>query len=352
MRITLQQFSESRAAETLGLCGPGNLRALASYVNEATERLLYAFGETGPYGCWDKAVFRVLHTDPYITLPPQYARAVNLDFCRVPVKVQNEWVEFLDQGIGLQTICECAGVRAAYDRGGFPTAYDLPPTNQLLRIYATDSRDLGVSIIFCNAKDQNGNNIYETSGLNQISGCQLFLAQPFFTTGFIVTSFNGIIKPVTYGDVVLKAVDATTGAETFLSRYTARETTPAYRRYFLQKLPRQCCLPNLPATTPPTAIITAMLKKEWVPVREPSDLLLINSIAGLKEACLAVKYGECDSANGQGLNGTHWKAAIKILNQQLIHYLGEETPAINVRPFQTEGLELGRCGDGWNIGMI
>lgn len=355
MRINLQQLSESRCAEALGLCGAGNLRALASYVNEATERLLYAFGETGPFGCWDKAAFRVLREDPYITLPTGYARAVNLDICRVPVKVQNEFVEFLDQGIGLQTICDCSGVRAAYDRNNFPTAYDLPTTNQYLRLYATDSRDFGQTIIFSQAKDQNGNYVYETSGLNQVTGAQLILANPFATTTFIVTSFANIIKPVTFGDVVLRAVDATTGAETFLARYLARETTPVYRRYFLEKLPQQCCMPGFPATDPPTSVITAMLKKEWTPATQPSDMLLISSIAALKEACLAVKYGECDSANGQGLNGTHWKSAIKLLNDQLTHYLGSEQPAINVRPYQSEGLNTGgwgTCADGWNLQMI
>lgn len=353
MRLTLQQFAESRAAEALGVCG--NLPALASYVNEATESLLVAFGETGPFGCWDKVVFRVLREDPYLTLPAQYARAANMDICRLPIRVQNEWMEMLADGIGLQTICECNGVRAAYDRGGFPTAFDLPPTNQLLRIYVTDPRDVGATVVFSDAKDQNGNGIYGTNGLQQINGFALISALPFVTSSFIVTKFSGIEKPTTFGDLVLKAVDATTGEETFLSRYTPRETLPSYRRYFLKLLPRQCCGPNFPQTTPPTVQITAMLKREWVPVSQPTDVLLVQSFKALKEECLAVKFGEMDSGNGLTISEVHHRKAVKLLNQQLIHYLGQEQPAINVRPYQTLGLESGgwgSCGNGVNLQMV
>lgn len=353
VRITVKQFADSRASQVAGLCD-SNISGVCSYLNEATERMLYAFGETGPFGCWDKVVFRVLQDVPYITLPAKYARAANMDVCRVPIRVQNEWIEMLAEGIGLQTICDCLGVRAAYDRGGFPTAFDLPPANQLLRIYVTDARDVGATIIFSDAKDQNGNGIYATASLNQIDGFPLVTASPFVTSTFIVTAFAGIEKPVTYGDIVLKAVDATTGVETFLSRYTPRERLPSYRRYFLNKLPRECCLPGALQTTPPTAVITAMLKLEYMPVSQPTDVLMIGSYAAMKEACLAVKMAEMDTANGQTLAAIHEKKAIKLLNQQLSHYLGNEQPAINVRPYQAIGLNggFGTCNDGVNIGMM
>lgn len=343
MRITVQQFANSRAAQSLGLCAT-NLLGVCSYLNEATERLLNAFSETGPYGCWDKVVFNVDRASPYITLPARYARAVNMDVCRMPVRVQNEWVEVLLDGIGLQSICDGqngCGVRAAYDRANVPTAFDLPASNQLLRIYPTSASDIGKQIIFSDALDQNGNGIYSAAGLSSIGGFPLVLQSPFTTTSFIVTSFAGIEKPVTAGDVVLKSVDATTGVETFLSRFTPQETNPSYRRYYLHALPAGCC----PCPTNPCqAQITAMLKLEYVPTCRATDVLLIGSIPALKEECLAIKYSEQDTAASQQFAILKHRNAVRLLNEQLAHYMGTEMPAINVMPTPVIGLREMRVG--------
>lgn len=344
-RITVQQFADSRAAQALGFCN-NNILALCSYLNEATERLLNCFAETGPWGCWDKLVFNVNRTDPYLTLPAKYARAVNMDLCRIPLRVNNEWTEVLFDGIGLQKFDNCnrqRGVTAAFDRGNVPTAYDLPASNQYVRLYLTDTRDVGASITFAGAKDQNDNMIYATNGNNTVVGFSLSLASPFVTSSFIVTSFENIEKPVTFGDVVLKAVDATSGEETFLARYLARETNPTYRRYYLNALPCGCCeVPD----NPEQLQITAMCKVEYVPTCQPTDLLLIGCIPALKEECLSIRYSEMDTPNAIQMAAIKHREAVKLLNQQMAHYEGTEQPAVNLRPQASIGLV-----ETWNLGM-
>lgn len=336
MRITLRQFAESRAAQAVGICN-NNYLAAASYANEAIERLINAFSETGPYGAWDKVVFTVATTSPYITLPAAYSRAVNLDVCRQPVRIQNGFYELLAEGIGLQTLCDGfngCGTRQVFDRGNVPTMADLP-ANSLIRIYPTNMADIGKRLIFTGALDANSVGIYSQDGLASIDGFPLVLQSPFTTTAFVVSNFSGVEKDLTRGDVVLKAVDATTGVETLLSRYTPTETNPSYRRYYLHALPCGCC--PCPST-PGNVQITAMLKNQFVPVSQPTDQLLISCIPALKEECLAIRYSEQDTSASQQFALLKHKEAVRLLNQQLASELGTDTLAINVKPSGVIGL--------------
>lgn len=347
MRSTVLDFANSRAAQALGYCNT-DIPAICSVLNEATERLLNCFGETGPYGCWDKVVFNVNRTTPYLTLGARYARAANMDACRFPLRVSNEWQEVLFEGVGLQTQCagdRGCGAESAYDRGNVATAFDMPVGASYLRIYLTNARDVGKQVIFSGAIDASGNGIYSTSGYNRVDGFPLILQTPFATSAFTVTSFAGIEKPVTYGDIVLRAVDPNTGVETFLSRYTPQETNPWYRRYYLHNLPNGCCACP---TNPCQVQVTAMLKLEYRPICQPTDVLIIGCSPALKEECMAVRFSEMDSTNGAQLAELHHRKAVKLLNQQLVHYLGAEQPAIVVQPYQSIGLGRG----GLNLQMM
>lgn len=337
MRITLQDVANSRIPLTLGLCREDYPR-LASYVNEAQQRLINAGGENGWWGSWDKAVFDVDVTDPYITVPSRYARMINIDVCRIPTRIQNEWYEFLEAGIGLQRPCANGAISSApwcatsegFDRNMVPTAFALTPTNQYLRAYYTDPRDIGTRILISNAVDGNGNKIYSQDVLNPVNGFYLTLAAPFITSGSIVTSFFTVGKPKTYGDILLYQVDATTAVESLLSRFEANEVNPEYRRYFLKSLPFGCC--TSPSTTG-FVQVTALLKLEFTPVVNPSDFLIIGNIPALKEECESIRYDEMDNSSGAQFSILKHRNAIRQLNIELDHYLGVMNPAINVAPW-------------------
>lgn len=338
MRITLQDVAASRIPETLGNCR-GDFPRLASYINEAQQRLIGAGGETGWWGGWARVVFNVRCSDPYITLPPAYARVIGINLCRMPIRINNEWLETLEDGIGLRTTCDgksgCGAVES-FDRGMVSTAYDLTATNQLLRVYITDARDVGKRILFTDAKDANGNGIYSQDIQYPVMGFYLTFAQPFATSAFVVSSFGGVQKDQTFGDVVVKQVDATTGTEVLLARYGPDVMVPVYRRYYINRLPPpHCCID--PAAT--TTQVTTLCKYDYRPVINPTDFLIIGNIPALKKECSAIRHGEMDTDAGKRMAILEHAEAIRLLNQELTHYLGSSQIAANVSPFGTARLE-------------
>ena len=324
-------------------------------VNQAQEQLVKAGGETGWWGGWRKVVFNVCRANPYVTLPRAFARMVNVDVCRTPVAVQNEFYEMLPAGVGLQDFNQQQGLGAcrdgcgplaAYERGAFPTLADLCASNQLVGALLTDQRDIGRRVLIGPCQDQNGNWVYSTDAAAQVNGLYLTLDANIALTPFIITTIGGVQKDPTYGDVVLVSVDATTGAQVTLARYGPDEISPLYRRYYFNRLPHDCCEPQTPVSPcvstapsgPGYAQITAMCKLEPVPVARPTDFLVIQSLPALLEECKANRYADMDAQNGPALQVKSHKQAIKYLNDELRHYYGELQPAVNFAPFGTARL--------------
>jgi hypothetical protein len=101
MRTTLGQVRQSRLPEVIGKCAT-DTPGIAAYVNQAQQQLINAGGETGWWGGWCKVVFQVWRSNPYITLPREFARVINMDVFRHPIRIQNEFYEMLEAGIGLK----------------------------------------------------------------------------------------------------------------------------------------------------------------------------------------------------------------------------------------------------------
>lgn len=347
MRSTVANLQSRLLPSSLGVCA-SDIAQICTLANDATQRLLSCGGEAGWWGSWSKVVFNVPRSDPYITLPAAFARMIRMDTCRSPVRIQNEWYEFLEAGIGLQQPEDCTangcswvgfGINETYVRPNVTTAYELTATNQKIRIYYTDARDIGKTVVFSNALDQNGNGIYTDDGDVSVNGFTLTLASPFVTTSYIVTQFGGIQKEETYGDIIVMQVDATSGVESLLSRYTPDETNPSYRRYYINQVPANCCN----GTTEGTAQITAMCKHEFVPVARPTDFLLIGNIPALKCEMEAVRYESMDGVQDQQMALIKHTKAVKLLSEELVHYTGQKF-STNFAPFGTATLNRQAIG--------
>ena len=371
MRSTLATIRQSRLPEDLGIC-TGDIPALAKFVNEAQQRLINLGGETGWWGGWGRAYFNTTFRDPYLTLPREFARLINLDVCANPIRIHNEFFEFLPGGVGMQHDTTCsiwAKGMAGYDRGTVATMVDIPSSNQLVRAYITDSRDSGKRILVTGL-DQNGNPLYCRDTFTDARGIFLTLTDPMVTSTMIVTSIQAIQKDPTYGDVVLKAVDATTGAETLLARYGPDETMPSYRRYVITKFPTGCCgctqavTTSTASTVPilgdgaseeilgeggenvmaengvnsdtfanasPTCMqLVGIVKLEFVPAWRDTDPLIIGNVPALIEECLAIKYGRMDDTNAGTLEDRHHAKAVRLLQDELRHYVGETKPSVTI----------------------
>ncbi len=329
---------------TLGFCRD-DLPRIAEYVNLATQKLINTAGDSGWWGCYHKILFSVNRDDPYITLPAMYSGLIGLAPCR-PMPIRNQFYEFLDESSGFLpnpngSSCQSdfCGTGAAYDRANVSTFVDLTPTGQYLRTYITDARDVGSKILVSGATDQNGIRIYSTDVNEQVDGILLVLQTPFTTSSSIITSFQTIGKSVTYGDVLLKSVDAATGDEVLLSRYTASETNPAYRRYYLRSLPQGCCN----AATPGNVLVSALAKVEYAPIYNSTDYCLIGNLPALKAECESIRYSLVDNAFSQQMSVTKHLLAVRELNNELRHYNGTGM-AVTINPAYRDGLR--RTGVG------
>lgn len=369
MRLQLQNISGTLIPSTIGCCAD-DFTTLAAYLNEAIQRLIEdrAFGETGPWGTWRKIVFNVDPLDPIITQPREVARLANLDICRWPAAINNEWYEMLEAGPGLQSTtpdcCElawnwgwsgslpaawanwgnCRDGRAVFDRGTACTAYELTPTNQYLRLYITNPADIGRRLLISGAVDQNGARIYTQDGAAAVDGFYLTADQPFATSAMIVTNFLNVAKDASFGEMILKEVDATTGVERTLARYQPDELNPSYRRYFFKSLPRNAVTPATDPVTYRTVQVTAMAKLEFIPLVRATDFLLIGNIPALREECASIKDSRVDDNAAQQRSILKHKNAVKRLKGELVHYLGNQKPAVTMAISGLEGMRAQRIG--------
>lgn len=341
MRRTLKDISTSNIPHVVGFCREDYPRLTGEYINPATEELMNLASETGWWGGWDKIVINLPCSEPYLTLPPQYSRLIDIAVCRWPIPVFNEFYEVLEAGIGLQTPCQGrygCGLQAAFERSNVPTAVDLTPTNQLLRVYISDARDINKRIIFLDARDGNGLGIYSTDIQHQIQGFPLVFNQPFTTSSFIVSAFSAIVKDVTFGDVILKQVDATTGAEVQLARYGPQQTNPVFRRYYIQ-----AGCPTSLGTGATARQVTAMAKLEFRPVSEPTDMLLISNLPALEAKCDSLRLQRMDNPQAKAMSLLRHRQAVKMLSQELAAHTGIK-PSVNVAVFGTAKLERQMIG--------
>lgn len=341
MRRILRDISTSNIPNVVGFCAEDYPRLTREYINPATEELMNLASETGWWGGWDKIVINLPCSEPYLTVPPQYSRLIDIAVCRWPIPVFNEFYEVLEAGIGLQTPCAGrwgCGLQAAFERANVPTAVDLTPTNQLLRIYISDARDINKRIIFLEARDANGLGVYSTDIGHQINGLPLVFDQPFTTSPFVISSFTAIVKDVTYGDIILKQVDATTGVEVQLARYGPQQTNPVFRRYYLQS---GC--PTAVGTNAGPRQVTAMAKLEYRPVSEPTDMLLISNLTALEAKCDSLRLQRMDNPTAKAMAISRHRQAVRMLSQELAAHTGIQV-AVNFAPFGTARLERQMIG--------
>lgn len=336
-RATFRDIKASRVPFVLGECA-SNSPGLASYVNEAIQRLIQAGGDTGWFGSWAKMAFTVTPSGPFITTPREVARIINMDVCNRPIRIQNEFYEFLEFGRGLKPNCiacspDCCGINIqAYDRGFVPTMTDLTAGSQI-RVYPSNAADVGTRI-FIDAVDSNGQQIYTIDNGVQVSGFFMTLALPFVTSPMALNVINGIQKDTTLYPVSVYQVNPTTSAITLLAKLAPDESSPSYRRYYLDRLPANCCnqLPGTPLQ------VTAMAKLEFIPVKVDTDYLIINNIPAIKEECMSIRYEEMDNPQAKQQSQFHHIQAIRLLNRELQHFEGKEMPAILFSPFGNASL--------------
>jgi len=333
MRTVFNKVRQSRIPQTLGVC-QGDEPRLLSYVNEAQQRLINAGGETGWYGGWYRTVFNV-SADNEISLDRYIARVINVAVCSTPVAIENAFYEFVEAGVGPQSDsaccddCSCSSLQLI-DRGSHATQVPISGANKRLRVYASDARDYGKKVLFA-GKDNNGRIIRTLDAGVDYNGAFVTLTSPFEDSVPVYSDVTGIYKDLTVGDVLVYEYDIVTGDEDLIALIDAREQTPSFRRYFVNNLSGNCC-----TSTPQ---VEGIAKLEYVPVERDTDFLVIGNLPALKEECESIRYSEMDNAVAMQMAEIKHQRAIKLLQQEIGHYMGKSKPTINIPIFGNARLE-------------
>lgn len=332
MRLTVHEILASSIPQAVGLCA-SDLPSVLNYLNEATQRLMSApeLGEAGWYGAYQKVVFSVNPLNPYVTTPREVARLEDIDICGKPIRVQNQFFEFLLFGSGLRrpSCGKLCGPTQAFDRGMVPTWVDVPVGNTV-RVFLTNAADKNKRVFF-KATDSNGQPIYTIDNGVQVNGFFVSLDSPFTDSLYTLAAagIQGIQKDTTLGPVSIYGVDPTTGAQTLLATLAPNENVPSYRRYYLDKLPRSC----FECSTITPVQMTAMALLEYVPLTCDTDFLLIGNLPAMKMECMAIRLEGMDNPTAKGEAAAHHKSAIRYLQGEIIKMEGRQQPALGYHPF-------------------
>lgn len=345
-RLRFYDCRASRLPAAVGLCKADVLQ-LAEYVNTAQYNLLTAkeAGGEGWWGTWAEIAFTVSQTAPYYTAGRDIARLEVAAVCQRPVPIYNQFVEYLEFGNGrmpqiFRQRCHPHLVNV-FSRNTVPLFVDMPTPPMIVQVYLSDPADVGKRVMI-SGTDNNQKPIYTVDGLNPITGIFVVLQSPFSTVPTRMFSITGIQKDITAGQVSFFGMDPTTGAQTLLLTMEPSETTASYRRYYFDGLPTTCCTGT---GVPPSPItVTAIAKLDLIPVVVDTDYCLIQNREAIINECQAIRYSDMDTKSAKEWTVSHHKRAIGMLNGELTHFLGENEPAVNFRPFGSARLEHKKIG--------
>lgn len=345
-RLTLGQCCQSRLPEIIGCCS-ADVPQVANTVNAVQERLVFAkeAGDDGWYASYAEVVFNVLQSDPYITLGRFGARLMAVDVCKKPIQINNQFYEYLLFGNGRQSPgCiggrrrwSCSGAEA-YARGVFPSFRDMIP-GHLIRIRAESSLDVsGDKRVLVQGTDSTDTTITSLDGSLRVQGVYVTVGSPFSDTPMTLNSLTGIQKDPTNGPIQFWDVDPLSGVETLILTMDPGELVSGYPRYFFKNLPLQCC-PVIQVNSQPTVQVRALVKLNLIPVIVPTDYLLIQSMEAVIAEAQSLRYDTIDLPSAKQMSLLAHKEAIRLLNGQLTHYYGTQTPAISLKVFGSAKLE-------------
>ncbi len=313
--------------DAVGLCASDTPRLLRA-VNGATRRLNSAGGESGFWGSFDRIAFNVNPCNPYLITPANVARVINLTSCGRGIAINNGFFELLQYGVGLRQSCcpnSCQQTQI-YDRGTQPFFMDMT-AGSTLRIFPTNAGDVGKRIFF-NGIDTNGIPVSSVDNGVVVPGVFVTLALPYVDTPLAFNSIHSVQKDLTLSMVSVYQINADTTLS-LLAQYPANQQFPSYRKYFVGSMPNNCCN----TASPGVVQLEAMCKIDFTPYTNDMDDLLLANEQALIEECQSLRYGKMDEGEAPAQANVHHRTAIRLLNQELDHYLGKDTMAVNISYF-------------------
>lgn len=277
---------------------------VVDYINDAQQALLNHRRTANWWGTYKQLQITV--TDGLITWPRCVARVDAIAPCDSPLRMRNQWYEFLEGSFVRPADSDCCSTQGCvcqtpipFDRGTSPLISDIVGVDKKIRArWTLPTADTGKKVLI-KGKDENGDTIYSEyppgSG-TYIEGFYITcVAAPAFVdspatfqegTSYI-SAVDSVLKDDSVGMLRLYELD-TTGTERLIASYEPNEKAPEYRRTYLYPFtsvgPQSTCT----GCTCTTKIIKAMVKLEFIPAVNDSDFLMISNLRALKLAVMSI----------------------------------------------------------------
>lgn len=256
----------------------------------------------------------------------------------VPIPVRNGWYEFLPNQSGVDDgKSNCVPVGLHY-RQEVCTIRNIPVTASTIKIY-TEQEEAADSYVTIYGFDQYERKVrtdWDLDGEPE-DGERISIAGPATVfTGTVAWGGGGIsnlVKSSTRGRVLVYSVDPTTTAETLIGVYDDDETNPSYKEYLLRG-------EQIPDDENPLTF-TAMAKMEFIPAKNPDDVLIVPSLEAIRLMAEAVlKMDNNQFAEGVGIS----REAMRHFGEVRDHNMPIEQIAVSMRSQGTARLNKRRIG--------
>lgn len=294
-------------------------------LNEVQERLLRRGG-------WydTEQLVRFCLTGCYITWPRCVGTVLGLRSCRTgQAWMQNKWYQIM----GVHEAGYRYGPNGNFSFGSELVAEDANPgpahnditgsEGKLIRYYVVKRNDVGKTITLY-GKQFGGQPLQEKVNGQWRDGLTLTAAAPFVSTSIRVTEITSIIREATQGMAYLYEYDATTDLLHDLAVFEPNETNPRRRRSRLLNF----CLPDdcRDSNGVKRFYLDALVKLEFLPLRNENDFLLLDNWSALKFGMQAIRF---ENANQDDAAEIKWLKAVRELNFQLRDKLPtQQTPVL------------------------
>lgn len=333
MRRTLADFqdpTQCRIAPALRLC-PTDARYIA-VLNEAQERLITQGAFWGLF-----ARYRAVTTDGLLVWPREVASILTIALNKCPLRSRNMFWEFRGLGIGVQTGGACSGsvpcgtscgssTSDVLDQGSIPVQTPITGVNSKVKVFRDLAVDEGTPILLL-GYDGNGNWIRTIqSGVYEDGEVVLASAAGTLSTN-IFSVITGVQKPITSGPIRVYAYDTVLLSLTLMAVYDYDITNPWFRVSIIPSLIG--CTTNTPTCSYTVDIVA---KLDFVPVRNPTDFMLISCIPAMKDMCQAIVSAESAPVGTQKdqIIASGMASARASLEMELRHYNGAPEDVLQV----------------------
>lgn len=344
-RTTLLDAKNEGLPSAIGACSDSARFLLR--LNTACRRLLKRGKYFGTFGR-----YRMCVTSGCLTLPPQIATIESIAVCGRPIRLHDQWFEFLENGLGPtqctstngEGSCFAGGLGCAGDakyRGRYPTFADVTGLDKKLLLICDLVADVGVEVLVL-GYDENNNWIRTTQNGVMADGEIITLAQ---SPGTVSTHIFKVITDIQFNQAhdgqcwlysLAPPYDAATSDKVMLGNYQYFETRPSYARYYIGGMltgsdgEGSCNL-----TT-----VDVMAKHDFIPVVKDNDYLVIGNLDALEFMIQALeKYRNAVSQTQVAEAMAFEKLAENELEKELDHYRGSGV----VTGITVSGSDIGRA---------